>query len=454
MKRLIGLLFGLLVCFLGLVSCGSHEPTTTPTAQIIPTSTEDAALAGQINLLATQTQIAALVETAVAAQATPLPDFPPPPIPETPMPAAAFLATIGPFQQVSREEALIADRVTGMQTAGDGSILLLSESGYSTFKDDHWMGFFTDFMGALAGIDRSGRVWVASRDGTRISAWDGTQWISYGADEGWTQAPNPEGNPVSTGIIEDELGNLWLATDVDVRRFDGQSWKVFSMDAMGMPPLQADELTSTFTLTAADSRGELWVGRCDWGGPGPIGGGGAVRFDGQTWQDSDLPDATACVTAILEDGSGDIWVGADSNLYRNRLGSEAWEPIALPEPPAEARFGYFATLTADPTGKLWAALALCGGASCYGDESHYYFKEGAWSAIGGPSQFGGSRFLFDGDGNSWLLAGSNISQVVANQPIPVDGLLVQSATIDPAGKLWLVAQSSGPPTLWKLTSNQ
>jgi len=454
MKRLIGLLSGLPVCLLWLVSCGTAEPPTTPTAQVFPTPTEDAALAGQINLLATQTQIAALAETAVAAQVTPLPNFPPLQIQETPQQAAAILETVGPFHQVSRDEALIADRVTGMQPAGDGSILLLSESGYSTFKDDQWTGFFTDFMGALVGIDRSGRVWVASRDGTQISAWDGTQWISYGADEGWAQVPNPQGNPVSTGIIEDELGNLWLATDVDVRRFNGQSWQAFSMEAMGMPPLQAADLTSTFTLTAADSRGEVWAGRCDWGGPGPLGGGGARRFDGQTWQDSGLPDATACVTAILEDGSGDIWVGADSNLYRNRLGSETWEPIALPEPPAEARFGYIATLTADPEGKLWTALALCGGASCYGDESHYYLEDGTWSVIGEPSQFGGSRFLFDGAGNSWLLAGSSISQVIANQPIPVEGLLVQSATTDPAGNLWLVAQSSGPPTLWTLNSSQ
>jgi hypothetical protein len=53
-----------------------------------------------------------------------------------------------------------------------------------------------------------------------------------------------------------------------------------------------------------------------------------------------------------------------------------------------------------------------------------------------------------------VLAGSSIYQVIANQLVRIDGLLVQGAATDPAGKLWLVAQSSGPPTLWTLSSSQ
>jgi hypothetical protein len=44
--------------------------------------------------------------------------------------------------------------------------------------------------------------------------------------------------------------------------------------------------------------------------------------------------------------------------------------------------------------------------------------------------------------------------VNANQLVPADGLLVQGATTDPKGDLWLVAQSSGPPTLWTSSSEQ
>ena len=158
---------------------------------------------------------------------------------------------------------------------------------------------------------------------------------------------------------------------------------------------------------------------------------------------------SGCANVIYEDRSGNIWIGLDDNLYRYSPASASTEQIALPSAPADLRFGYLSGMTEGPEGDLWITLALCGGASCWG-ENIYHLTECGWEQVGEPSDMGGEKILFDATGQPWLFSAGSVYQVSENTLQPIAGLIVQAATTDDDGNLWLVAQSAGPPTLWKL----
>lgn len=439
-----------------LSACTQGPPTASVTAS--PLAQETSGLSEQINLLATQTQIA--VETA-SAQTLASPVAPAneetaaPANPQvTPMPPSDLLEQVGPFKQVAREEALIAGRVTGLQASPDGSILLLSESGYSRFKNGAWTGYFTEEIGPLVGIDPSGRAWAAARDGSQVAVWENDQWIPYGANEGWAPVPGTRGNPVTTGIVSGSDGDLWLATGFDVRRFDGNRWQVFTPEAMGMPVVGSPDLTSLYTLVPISVTGELWVGRCDWGSSGPDSGGGIRKFNQGIWQEVDPSLSSGCVTSIHEDKEGNIWIGMDTSMLRYSPASSSVEPINFPPAPTGSRFGYVTDLAAGPDGDLWVSLGLCEEAICYGGEQLFHFIDGAWQQFGEPTSAGGQKLLFDSTGQPWVVYGGSVYQVIDNSLQPVAGLVVQAATTGSSGEIWLVAQSSGPPTLWKSEASQ
>jgi hypothetical protein len=86
--------------------------------------------------------------------------------------------------------------------------------------------------------------------------------------------------------------------------------------------------------------------------------------------------------------------------------------------------------------------------ACFGKTALYHLKDGLWQMVGEPSMSGGQKLLFDAAGNTWVLSAGGISQIVDNSLQTIPGLTVLAATTDLSGKLWLVAQSTGPPTLW------
>ena len=79
------------------------------------------------------------------------------------------------------------------------------------------------------GVGSDHRVWVASDDGLQVSVWDGSSWTSFGLDAGWKPLPVPVNAMKIRGkVATDALGQVWLATERDVRMFDGAGWKVLT----------------------------------------------------------------------------------------------------------------------------------------------------------------------------------------------------------------------------------
>lgn len=443
-------LLSVAISLLLLSACQAERPVVTNPAS----TTTVPGFSEALPRLATQTQVAALTATADSQRIAPtleiMTAFTPSPLPSLPSP----LDIVGPFQQVSHKAAPIAGKVINLQTDQDGTLYLLSEGGYARFDDNQWTAYFVGETGYLVGVDPYGRGWTATYDGTYISRWDHRSedieiWIAYLEKEGWVAPESANGMPVSPGIWMDGGGNLWVATTTDVRRFNNERWEAFGVQALGMQPI-AEASYASFTIYPQPGTSRVFVGRCDWSNMVPIGGGGLRLFDGNVWITPEAAFVSGCVTAIAQDASGSLWVAQDANLFRYNPTDQSTESIPMPAPPPQTPIGYIAALTADPDGSLWAQFALCNAESCLDGTALYHLQGNQWHAVGNPSPAGGMRVLFDASGTPWLFAAGNISQIVENKPQEISGLNVLAATTDNAGKLWLVAQHVGPPTLWTL----
>jgi ligand-binding sensor domain-containing protein len=76
--------------------------------------------------------------------------------------------------------------------------------------------------------DQKGNLWIATSEG--VARYDGANWTRFTVDDGLV------GSDVTT-IVEDRAGNLWFGTDgYGISRFDGTTWKAFD-EGDGLPAL-------------------------------------------------------------------------------------------------------------------------------------------------------------------------------------------------------------------------
>lgn len=400
----------------------------------------------------------------------------------TPTPAYTSNATPASTPEVFRPIIPVEDVLTGqvqrLHASPDGALWLITDEGVARMQDGTWRVYLTDFTGELVGIDAAGRVWVVSEDMMQITAfrqsqdtaWDGASWIAYGADEGWSPVTLEDERYRGIGWGQsDGMGGFWLTTPQDVRFFDGQRWKVFTPEAMGMGEVGPEALWATFAMEIAESTGMIWVGECDWGGPGPFGGQGVRWFDGSTvseaalttggqnWHGADSPVGTGCVTVIEEDGQGRIWMGVDDRLWRYEPAFGEWTEFAPPEPPVDwTRFGFAHAIALDPSNDPWPAMVLCG-ASCYGKIVLYRVQDGAWTQIGEALEFGGflppHEVVVDATGTRWLFWAGSVYRVGEGVLEPVPGLgFVRHIVVGAAGRVWFVVRHEGRDVLRTLNT--
>ena len=409
-------------------------------------------VAEQVEKFATQTAAATVTTLPPSDELeapSPIPQTAPIEELSTPTPQ---LERSGPFQQISTEEALIAGRVISLETDPDGGIWLISEDGISHFDDELWSGFLTQTTGEMVGMDRKGHFWLVSHDGISITSWDRTAWISYTLSTGWEPVETDLPLMGPAGVTSDQYGNVWLASESGVRMFDGNSWQNITNDMMGMPPVGDPDLISQYLITTIHERGEVWVGRCDWSGPGPISGGGVRVYDGGNWLGNQPPFDDGCITTIEEGTNGDVWIGREAELWKLSGQDGRWEQFIPPAPPEElgVRFGYVVGLAIDPKGDPWAELEICGGASCYNGEILFHLIGGDWEQVGEVANGFRREVFFDEQGSTWIISGGSIYRVVGDETEHLSDLNVLAATSDYEGGIWLLAQGSGAPTLWKL----
>jgi hypothetical protein len=425
--------------------------TPLPTAVSITIPTSKATSTSTPSLTPTSTSIPPTLTSTSEPTKTPTPTTTPTPMPR-PLPEM--------FHPI-----IPADEVFGgiewLRSSPDGGLWAITEEGIARLEEGSWSLCLSDYPGNLAGIDGSGRIWVLSEDGSEISAWDGPPspdgapsgdggaWTTYGADAGWTPLDESWYHHARGGH-SDALGRLWFATSQDVRMFDGERWIVFTPADMGMGPPGSEDLDVVFSIDILES-GVVWVGECEWGGPGPFGGRGVRWFDG-SWHGADSPVASGCATAITEDGDGNVWLGVEENLWRYEPASGAWAEFAPPEPPIEGRFGFLDSLTVDPSGDPWPTIVICGGASCYGNIARYHVHDGTWNQIGGVAEYDGTQRgpLFGADGTPWVFWGGGVYRIAEDTPELMAPLYARSVVTDGSGRVWFLAWYQGRDWLWAL----
>ena len=142
--------------------------------------------------------------------------------------------------------------------------------------------------------DRSGFLWFGTSKG--VSRFNGSSWKIFSVEEGLAGS-------VVHAIIEDRFGALWFGTERGVNRFDGDSWTTFTTN---------DGLGHDMVLSIAeDSSGKLWFATF---------GGGVTRYDGRLFQTFQKTDGLAhnAVQQVIEAKNGDFWIGTEGGVTRYR----------------------------------------------------------------------------------------------------------------------------------------
>ena len=386
-------------------------------------------------------------ESLPASTPTPQPTYT-----QTPTPTPESVA-IGPFVPLEYSNVQPMGEIYDLRVSPDGTLWLITSQGLSSFADDKWT-IHPNHGEIILGFDTLGRAWVTTKDGEAISAWDGEDWQIYDLETGWTPAgPVWRAAPyatVSEEIITDQRGWVWLATQQDVRRFDGEQWRIYDPDDAGYYP--SDEMLEqgfSYSLTdmAVDSVGDVWIADCAWMGPGPVGQG-ARWFTGRYWWGrSSQVVASGCVEDIEVDSAGLIWVGVDETLWRYspRWG---WKKFSPPEiaPGWGSRWGYIAEIELEAEDTVWVTLSPCGGASCdTGLFLLYRVADGVWTLV---SENGPGDLALGDEGAGWLCAGNNLYSITGGTVELVADLAPFYCTVemDAPGRAWLAIP--GQSMLW------
>jgi signal transduction histidine kinase/ligand-binding sensor domain-containing protein/CheY-like chemotaxis protein len=161
-----------------------------------------------------------------------------------------------------------------------------------------------DFLAVMQ--DRQGRIWASSDHGLLLETGEGT-WKRY------TQKEGLQSNMVAR-LAEDPDGSLWVA----YRDADGITRLTFRKEGKHKDDiLRTMHYTSTNGLHSDkvlflgfDTKGQLWVGTDR----------GADRFDGATWMHYGRSDGLiwddANTNAFYADADGGVWIGTSRGLSR------------------------------------------------------------------------------------------------------------------------------------------
>lgn len=267
--------------------------------------------------------------------------------------------------------------------------------------------------------DRAGNLWFGTiSDG--VCRHDGDSFVCFTEREGFS------GGSVR-GIVEDDAGSIWFATDGGVYRHDGTSFTTYTV---------ADGLSDNKVLSAAkDRHGTLWFGT----------DGGVCRHDGTTFSSFALPLATSVtdfptgnrspwlVWSIREDRSGNLWFGTNGSGVIRHDG-EVFTRFTTREGLAN---DFVFSILEDRRGNLW--FGTNGGLSRHDGAAFttYTTSDGlgshdVWAMIEDRS---GNLWLGTGGGGATRFDGTSFMTVSEK-----DGLgngHVQSLLEDRSGRLWI-----------------
>jgi len=133
--------------------------------------------------------------------------------------------------------------------------------------------------------DKAGNIWFGTENG--VGRYDGKSFRNYSL------------NGLVNAIIEDKTGKFWFATTGNTFVYDGKAFTVFTHD--GKPFKNVRSIIE-------DKKGNTWLGGPD----------GLWRYEGRTFTNF----TQKSVSDIIEDKKGNIWTSSESADSPAWVGSE------------------------------------------------------------------------------------------------------------------------------------
>jgi signal transduction histidine kinase/ligand-binding sensor domain-containing protein len=181
--------------------------------------------------------------------------------------------------------------------------------------------------------DRAGNFWVITQDGA-LTKLPGDDWASGQRIENW-----PGG--LAHCVVSDNQGAMWIGTYQHglFRWQDGIFSRFDTRDGLGEGSVRS---------LMVDSRSNLWIGL----DAKPL----VQRFHDGTFQSFELPANSRAVSAMVEDSSGQVWMGTlDGQLLR----VDGDGLVKVTQPNADQPYP-IRCLSATPDGSLWIGYAVNG----------------------------------------------------------------------------------------------
>lgn len=364
----------------------------------------------------------------------------------TPEPTPAP-TTFGPLLPVAPLPPTLTGRPLFLTYSTNGRLFLGTNEAVWSWDGTTWQVYLAQYGGQRRplGMDAAANVWLYDPEQDQVSAMNDIEEIAYpwnipASDVYWLQA--------------DPLGRIWLSTIEDIRYLENGQWTILPLSDLNLA-FEPGSSSPSFEITFAAATQIVWLTMCNWGGPGPIPGGGVRWFDGTSWQGTDSPVASGCALQVREDDSGRIWITTQSALYRYDPAHQTWEEFDYPEPPetiqdpnASYRTGPPTQFELDSTGNGWMTFTICGGGSCGIPGFTYRFDEtNQWQLI--LIEAIEYRFGLDGQGHLWLLWPQAVPLTPDQlaKPFP---LSISLTATDAAGNWWIIASitTNGEIGLW------
>jgi len=395
--------------------------------------------------------------TAPPLTPTPTSTLPPTDIPTPTATPSQIPKDIAPFHFMTSLAGCRLDSTGEVQVRAlaDGSVWILTSQKICRWDGQAWEVVLDESEGVLAAVDDGGRLWVLRQDTSEISAWQGGQWTSYGADRGWANPGYFEINWWATApwnVYTDSGGVLWVPMEQDVRAFDGARWKVYTLEDMGFPVPEMEDISVVNYLATVEDSAELWVGECYYSGPGPMGGGGVRWFDGQTWQGADAL-VGRCVSAMHGYQMGDVWLAASKAVWYYKHTDQSWTKYQMPEALLSGyNFAHPRQLIIDKYGDVYVIEQMCGGASCDVQVKLYQIHDGEWSLVIDAEYWSSSykQLVLDGYGQGWLFWDGMFYQFDEESLEPITSIDARAVDVSPQGSIWVVAGSGDEASLQAL----
>lgn len=265
--------------------------------------------------------------------------------------------------------------------------------------------------------DRAGNVWFRSKDDKKVSLFDGSAWTTYLSVEAAIEAHY--GDILTTMNQNHRMWTIqqpdkvWIASGSDVKVFDGHTWTTYAYND-GLP------CNTGITAIVVDGSGNVWVGtRPDVTEFGSFGGG-LARFDGASWTiyNTDNSGLTSNdIQAIVINEAGQIWIQAGYEPWNgiNRFDGATWTTYPTIKAAIEADYEDILTTinenslwTIEPPNKIWTTEG----------DGLSVFDGASWSTHttldSGPISNGVWTMTIDGVGQLWIATGSGVSTFDGN----------------------------------------